>query len=59
MMMTKKFVKAANGLLIASIVGGYVVGKFAPRVGGTIALTGHLLACATAVAGAVCACKKI
>ena len=58
-MMSEKFTKVTTGLLVTTIVSGFVVSKFAPRIGGTIALTSYLLAGATALAGVVCACKEI
>lgn len=57
-MMTKKFMNATTGLLVATIISGYVVSKFAPRVGMTIAWTSYLLAGVTSIAGAVCAFKE-
>jgi len=51
--------KVTTGLLVTTIIGGYVVSKFAPRVGMTIAWTSYLLAGATSLAGAVCAFKEI
>jgi len=54
-MMSEKFMKITTGLLVTTIVGGYVVSRFAPRVGATVALTSYLLAGVASVTGAVCA----
>lgn len=58
-MMSEKFMKVTTGLLVTTIISGYVVSKFAPRVGMTIAWTSYLLAGATSLASAVCAFKEI
>ena len=58
-MMSEKFMKVTTGLLVTTIISGFVVSRFAPRIGGTIALTSYMLAGATSLAGAVCAFKEI
>jgi len=55
---TAKWTYVTTGLLTVTIVSGYVVSRFAPRVGSTIALTAYLAAGATAVIGTVCALKE-
>ena len=55
---TQKWTYVTTGLLTVTIVSGYVVSRFAPRVGSTIALTAYLAAGATAVIGTVCAIKE-
>lgn len=58
-MMYEKLMKVTTGLLVTTIVSGYVVSRFSPRIGGTIAVTSYLLAGATSLASAVCAFKEI
>jgi hypothetical protein len=58
-MMSEKLTKVTTGLLVTTIVSGYVVSRFAPRVGMTIAWTSYLLAGATSLASAVCAFKEL
>ena len=55
---TVKWTYVTTGLLTVTIVSGYVVSRFAPRVGSTIALTAYLAAGATALAGVICAFKE-
>lgn len=54
-MLYEKLMKVTTGLLVTTIVSGYVVSRFAPRIGGTVALTSYLLAGATALSAAFCA----
>jgi len=58
-MMSKKFTDATTCLLVTTIVSGYVVARFAPRIGYTIAWTSYLLAAGTSLASAVCAFKEL
>ena len=55
---TEKWTYVTTGLLTVTIISGYVVSRFAPRVGSTIALTAYLAAGATAVIGTVCTLKE-
>lgn len=57
--MYDKLTKVTTALLVTTIVSGYVVARFAPRVGGTIAVASYLLAGATSVGAAICAYKEI
>ena len=50
----EKWTYITTGLLTTTIVSGYVVSRFAPRVGATIALASYLAAGVTSVAGIVC-----
>ena len=55
---TQKWTYVTTGLLTVTIVSGYIVSRFAPKVGATIALSAYLAAGATAVIGTVCAIKE-
>ena len=57
-MTAEKFGKVTTGLLVTTIISGYVVSKFAPRVGMTIAWTSYLLAGVTSIASTICAFKE-
>ena len=46
------------GLLTTTIVSGFVVSRFAPRIGATITLTSYLAAGITAMAGVICVIKE-
>ncbi len=48
-----------TGLLVTTIVSGYVVVRFMPRIGTAIAWTSYLLAGAASLASAYCAFKEI
>ena len=55
---TEKWTYVTTGLLGVTIVSSYVVSRFAPRVGSTIALSAYLAAGVTALIGSISVFKE-